>query len=144
MSAMSDGVALGLAGLLASSFLSATVLPGNSELALIAFLRHAPEWQSIALGVATLGNTAGGLTSYALGRVLPRPPPTRVFAWSQRAGPPALLLAWVPIVGDGLCVASGWLRQSVWQALLWMAAGKLARYWIVAEGASRLLPARAD
>jgi membrane protein YqaA with SNARE-associated domain len=51
-----------------------------------------------------------------------------------RYGPAALLLAWVPLIGDGLCVASGWLRQNVFAAALFIAVGKFARYWALAEG----------
>jgi len=47
-------------------------------------------------------------------------------------GAPALLLAWVPLVGDALCVAAGWLRLNWWEAALFMALGKFARYWVVA------------
>jgi membrane protein YqaA with SNARE-associated domain len=50
----------------------------------------------------------------------------------QRYGSPALLAAWVPIVGDPLCVAAGWLRINPWFAALFMAIGKFARYVIVA------------
>jgi membrane protein YqaA with SNARE-associated domain len=76
----------------------------------------------------------GGLTSYLVGRLLPKPREGRALAWMSRYGPPALLLAWVPIVGDGLCVASGWLRQNVFAAALFIAVGKFARYWALAEG----------
>ena len=46
----------------------------------------------------------------------------------------ALILSWVPFVGDALCVASGWLRQNVAAAAAFIAAGKFARYWVLAEG----------
>ncbi|MBK6600178.1 MAG: DedA family protein [Betaproteobacteria bacterium] len=125
---------LGLAGLFASSFLSATLLPGNSEIALLALLHQAPGLQWPAVLVATVGNTLGGCTSYGVGRVLPRPESGRAIAWLQRYGPPALLLSWVPVVGDGLCVASGWLRQNAALAVAFMAAGKLARYVALVAG----------
>ena len=38
------------------------------------------------------------------------------------------------MIGDGLCVASGWLRQNVAAAALFIAIGKFARYWALAEG----------
>lgn len=50
----------------------------------------------------------------------------------RRYGAPALLLAWVPLVGDALCLAAGWLRLNWWQAALFMAIGKFARYWAIA------------
>ena len=55
---------LGLLGLAASSFLSATLLPGNSEIVLVALLHQAPDLKWPAVVVASLGNTLGGLTSY--------------------------------------------------------------------------------
>ena len=124
---------LGLLGaLFASSFLAATLLPGGSELALYGILALHPEMKWAAVGVATLGNTLGALTSYGLGRVLPRSKPLRGMALLQRYGAPALLLSWLPFVGDPLCVAAGWLRINVAAATLFIAAGKLARYIAVA------------
>jgi membrane protein YqaA with SNARE-associated domain len=125
---------LGLWGLLASSFLSATLLPGNSELALVALLHHAPGLKWPALAVATFGNTLGGLTSYMIGRLFPGPREGRAVTWMHRYGTPSLLLAWVPVIGDALCVVAGWLRQNVIAAALFMAIGKFARYWLLATG----------
>jgi membrane protein YqaA with SNARE-associated domain len=132
------GADAGLWGLFAYSFLAATLLPGGSELAFFAYLRAAPEQAALALTLVTVGNTLGGLTSYAAGRFLPKwrrldslPQADRV----RRYGSPALLLAWAPLVGDLLCVAAGWLRLNWLACTLFMAAGKLARYWLVAQGA---------
>jgi membrane protein YqaA with SNARE-associated domain len=50
----------------------------------------------------------------------------------RRYGTPALLLAWVPLIGDALCLAAGWLRLNPWQAALFMAIGKFARYALIA------------
>ena len=49
----------------------------------------------------------------------------------RRYGAPVLLLAWVPLIGDALCLAAGWLRLNPWQAALFMAIGKFARYWLI-------------
>lgn len=125
---------LGLWGLAASSFLSATLLPGNSEVVLAAYVAHVPAQKWLAIVVATAGNTLGGLTSYAIGRLVPRPREGRAVAWLQHYGPAALLLSWAPVVGDALCVASGWLRQNAAAAALCIALGKFARYWALAEG----------
>ena len=48
---------------------------------------------------------------------------------------PALLLAWAPLIGDALCVAAGWLRLHWLPCCLFMALGKLGRYWLVAQTA---------
>ncbi len=50
----------------------------------------------------------------------------------RRYGTPVLLLAWAPLIGDALCLAAGWLRLNPWQALLFMAIGKFARYGLIA------------
>lgn len=122
-----------LAGLLVASFLAATLVPLPSEAALFAYLQLYPERLALALAVATLGNTAGGMTSYAIGRFLPqRKLNLRAVELLKRYGAPFTLLAWMPIVGDALCVAAGWLRVSWWAALGFMAAGRLARYAVVA------------
>ena len=125
---------LSLWGLFASSFLSATLLPGNSELVLAAVLHQAPALKWSAILVATIGNTLGGMTSYLIGRVFARPREGRAVLWLARYGPAALLLSWVPVVGDALCVASGWLRQNAVLAATFIAIGKGLRYWALAEG----------
>jgi membrane protein YqaA with SNARE-associated domain len=130
----------GLAGLFVSAFVSATVLPGNSELVLLAFLHSFPERVAAAIAVATVGNTLGGLTTYGIGRLLPqrKAPPERALRWVRRYGAVALLLSWVPLVGDALCAAAGWLRVPWWAATLAMAVGKLARYLVLAEAVAAL------
>jgi membrane protein YqaA with SNARE-associated domain len=120
-----------LAALLAASFLASTLVPLPSEAALFGYLQLHPENLWLAVATATLGNTAGGMTSYAIGRFLP-PKELKQLEAVKRYGAPALLLAWLPIVGDALCVAAGWLRMGWPAALAFMAAGRLARYVAVA------------
>lgn len=127
------------------AFLAATVLPVGSEPVFVALVRMHPEQVAATIGVATLGNTLGGMTSFALGRfvsgkVAPgmtqstQSTQSRPARWLRRWGAPALVLAWFPFGGDALCVLAGWMRLSWWQSMLWMALGKLARYWLLAEG----------
>ena len=125
----------GLAALFASAFVSATVLPGNSEIVLVAVLKAFPERFAQAIALATLGNTLGGLTTYGVGRLLPqrKVPDGRALAWVRRYGAVALLLSWVPVVGDALCAAAGWLRVPLWSSALALLLGKLARYLAVAQ-----------
>ncbi|AVJ16338.1 YqaA family protein [Serratia rhizosphaerae] len=126
---------LTLFSLFGSSFLSATLLPGNSEILLVALLtksRVAPEWLVLA---AALGNTLGGLTNVIIGRLLPALKPQRgletALRWLQRFGPAALLLSWLPVVGDLLCVLAGWLRMPWGSVVLFLAIGKALRYVIL-------------
>jgi membrane protein YqaA with SNARE-associated domain len=118
--------------LFGSSFLAATLLPGGSEAVLFGVLKLYPEQFWPALGVATLGNILGGMSSYLIGRLIPQKKDLRGLPVLQRYGSPALLLAWVPFVGDPLCVAAGWLRLDPWLSVLFMAVGKFARYLAVA------------
>jgi membrane protein YqaA with SNARE-associated domain len=121
-----------LLSLFTSSLLGATLLPGGSEAVLFAVLKAYPDSLWLALFAATLGNTLGGMISFAMGRLFP---PTKAIKHVDKVrlyGTPTLLLAWLPIIGDALCLASGWLRLNPWQAALFMAIGKFARYYFVA------------
>ena len=90
-----------------------------------------PEQTLPALLLATLGNTLGGMTTYWMGRLLPQKlgagATAKSAAGADGTAPPALLLAWAPIVGDALCAAAGWLRLHWLPCALWMAAGQSAR-----------------
>ena len=90
----------------------------------------------LAIGIATLGNTLGGLSSYAIGRIIPQKKTLRGLPTLQKYGSPALLLSWVPVVGDPLCVAAGWLRINLMLASLFIATGKFVRYCVIAAMAS--------
>lgn len=124
-----------LASLLAASFLASTLIPISSEAALFAVLKLHADLAWPAIAVATLGNTAGGLTTYAIGRWFGSKKPLAQLERVKRYGSPLLALAWLPIVGDGLCLAAGWVRLNWIAVALWSAAGRFARYWLVAQGA---------
>lgn len=123
---------LSLWGVLITSFLSATLLPGGSEAVLVGALKLHPELFWPALAVGTLGNTLGGMVSFGMGRLLPPTQQLKHAEKVRRYGTPALLFAWMPIIGDALCLAAGWLRLNPWHAALFMALGKFARYWVIA------------
>lgn len=129
----SDG---GLAAVFAASFVAATLVPLSSEAVLFGYLHLYPEQTAAAIGLATLGNTAGGMTTYAIGRLLPARASARLspgaLRWLGRYGSGVTLFGWLPFVGDGLCLAAGWLRCNALVVLLYMAAGRLARYLAVA------------
>jgi len=122
--------------LFASSFFAATLLPGGSEAVLFGVIRLHPGQLWPALAVATLGNTLGGMSSYLLGRIIPQRQVLTGLTAMQRYGTPALLLSWVPLLGDPLCVAAGWLRLNPWWSALSIAIGKFARYWVIAAWAA--------
>lgn len=129
----------GLGALFAASFIASTIIPLSSEAVLFGFLKLYPAEIVPALALATLGNTLGGLTSYAIGRLLPARIQTkldpRAIARLRRYGSPLAFFAWLPIVGDALCIGAGWLRLNWISVTAFMAAGRLIRYWVVAQGA---------
>ena len=130
---------LALGALFLAAFLAATLLPGGSEAAFYAALHlHAVAlWP--ALAVATLGNTLGGMTSYLIGRYLPQPSRLagyrRSIEWVRRYGALSMLGAWLPVLGDPLCLVAGWLRLPWVSSMLYMALGKFIRYWLIAQAA---------
>ena len=122
-----------LIALFGASFVAATLFPLPSEAALFAYLKAHPEHTALGVAIATLGNTLGGMTTYLVGRLLPnRGMDLRAVRLLQRWGAPATVLAWLPLIGDALSAAAGWLRVNWIAALAFMAAGRLARYIVVA------------
>ena len=123
-----------LASLFAASFVAATLVPLPSEAALYAYVHIRPQETALAVAVATVGNTAGGMTSYLIGRLIPaKNPNARAVERVRRYGAPITALGWLPLAGDALCVAAGWLRMNALAVLAFMAAGRLARYIVVAS-----------
>jgi membrane protein YqaA with SNARE-associated domain len=124
----------GFLALFVASFVAATVLPGGSEVVLIGVLHRHPDALAPAIGIATLGNTLGGVTSYWIGRLLPNRVQHRAIIALHRYGTWALLLSWLPLVGDALAVGAGWLRLNPWLCTAAFAIGKFARYLVVGGG----------
>jgi membrane protein YqaA with SNARE-associated domain len=120
-----------LFSLFAAALLAATLVPVSSEVVLFAVLKLHPELLWPAIFVATAGNTLGGMSTYLIGRFLGWKKPLAQLDRVRRWGPPALLLAWLPLVGDALCLAAGWLKVHWLAALAYQAAGRFARYWVV-------------
>lgn len=137
---MSD--ALSLASLFASSFLSSTLLPGNSEVVLVAMLLSGVSKPWLLVLIATMGNSLGGLTNVILGRFFPLREKSRwqekAVGWLKRYGAATLLLSWMPVIGDLLCLLAGWMRISWGPVLFFLCLGKALRYvllaWVTLQG----------
>ena len=120
------------------SLLAATLLPGGSELGLYALIRHEPGLAAAALAMSTIGNTLGGMISWGCGRLLPdwkKPGKPGMLMQLRRWGSPLLLFAWLPLVGDALCVGAGWLRLRWLPCCVFMLLGKFIRYYLVVQTA---------
>jgi membrane protein YqaA with SNARE-associated domain len=126
--------------LFAWSFLAASILPLASEPMLIALVRTGEDF-AVPVAVATAGNYLGACTTYLLARAAARrlAPVSKTVAAHQRAvalverfGQPALLLSWVPLIGDAIVAVAGGVGIRFLPFSLWVVAGKLARYSAVA------------
>ena len=80
------------------------------------------------------------MTSWGIGRLiafkysareLAKPSHQKAVQRLQRWGSPVLLLSWLPLIGDPLCVAAGWLRIHWLLSLLFIGVGKAARYAVL-------------
>jgi len=155
----------GLSTVFLVAFASATLLPMGSEPAVFGLVKLNPALFWPAVLVATAGNTLGGALNWWMGRGAHRawdaararrqaghaPEPgqaqrapsraeRRARVWLRRWGAKTCLLAWLPVVGDPLCVVAGWLRLPFWPCVAYMAIGKLLRYTVMTAVLLRLVP----
>ena len=128
-------------GLFLSAFVSATIAPGGSE-AVLAYLINEGRFPASSLvGIATLGNTLGAMTTWGLGMLAASrcPVASLLPKKSQKAlnfivkrGRWALFFSWLPVIGDALCFAGGWLKLPLLSGTLIILLGKLTRYGAIA------------
>jgi len=138
---------LAYAGLFGWSFLAATLLPLSSE-APLALLVRSHNQIVLPVLVATLGNYLGACTTYWIGRRAAQTlgkdaaeatrEDSKAARLLKRYGQPALLLSWVPFVGDALVALAGAMRVPFRSFSVWVALGKAARYAAVAWAASAI------
>ncbi|MES9811873.1 MAG: YqaA family protein [Candidatus Thiodiazotropha sp.] len=130
----------GPVGLFITSLLASTLLPGGSEAMLLWELQQNPAQATLLWGVATLGNTLGGLSGWLIGWWLARRFPDRGLKHEKqrqalqrvkRYGTPILLFSWLPVIGDPLCLAAGWSGVGLLPATLLIGLGKALRYGVL-------------
>jgi len=125
-----------------SALISSTLFPGGSEALLLYKLNEGGDAVALVL-IATVGNVLGSLITYGMGRLgneavhhkwlrMDEAKVERAEAWFGRYGMPSLLLAWLPVVGDPLCLVAGLLRSHVLMFLVLVTIGKAARYAFLA------------
>ena len=131
---------INLWGLFLSAFLSASLLPGGSEWMLGWLVAQQQYNPVLLLALATIGNTLGGMSSWLIGWLIAIRYPARrldkdrhqqALARIETHGAPVLLLSWLPVIGDPLCLAAGWLRINWLASLVYIALGKALRYAVV-------------
>lgn len=126
----------------ASAFLSATLLPGSSEVVVVTQIMSHPENGLWIWLVASLGNTLGSVVNWLLGLYLlhfqhrswfpvNQKQMERAQHWFQKYGVWSLLMAWVPVIGDALPLAAGVMKVRFWVLGILVFLGKGTRYLIL-------------
>lgn len=138
----------GLLGLFLSTFASSTILPLPSELIVATFIAlHYNPW--LILFIASLGNTLGSLTTYALGyfglvKLLEKFShfdSSRVRYFRQKSSQYGGFLAFfsfLPIFGDLFTLALGLARYNIYKAIFLITLGKTFRYAIIIFGVEEI------
>jgi membrane protein YqaA with SNARE-associated domain len=147
-------IALGLTGVFLAAFLAGSIVAFPSEVVVVAAVLGMAAPAPGVVAVATAGNVLGAVTLFAIGRgsgrwaqgrlsrhIAERTTPARLEkarAQINRWGAPALLLSWVPVVGDALVLAAGVFRLRWAVFFLYVPVGKAARYAAVVWSALAL------
>lgn len=134
-------VQYGAWGMFASAFLAGSILPFSSELVLVGLLAAGADPVELLL-YATAGNTLGSLLNYGIGMLgreewISRWTGVRADRlergkrWIRRYGAWAGLLSWLPVAGEVIVVAMGYLRVNFIWTLTAITLGKFVRYWLI-------------
>lgn len=132
---------IGLFGLFVSAFISSTIAPGGSEAVLAYMVSEKQFIIEQLVFIATIGNTLGALTTWLLGSLAAKKIPAEELLSEKkqkslkvvkRWGSWILLFSWLPIIGDGLCFAGGWLRLPLLLSSTMIFLGKAIRYSLIA------------
>jgi membrane protein YqaA with SNARE-associated domain len=129
----------GYIGLFLASFLAATVLPFSSEV-LFSTMLYGDYDFTLCLLSASAGNTLGGMSSYLLGFLvkwhwlekymnIPMEKVKSLHLKIKDRVAIASLLCWLPVIGDPLAVALGFMRAPALKVSVFMFTGKFLRYF---------------
>jgi len=158
MADLSSLSAWGLPGLFVIATLAGSVLPLPTE-ALISALVYGGQRTALVVAVATVGNVLGSTTLYLLGSWVAAGGGGPLGRWlarrSEQAGPqlevakqrlrrygaPALIFSSIPIVGDVVILAAGYVRLRPLPFLFFVSLGKGLRYLAVGLSTAAALSA---
>lgn len=140
---------IGYISLFAASFLASTLIPFSSEGLMVFLILKKFNILAIVF-TASIGNYLGACTSYYIGlkgrsRVIERylridnSQIQKAEVFFKKYGSYALLLSWLPLIGDALVVSSGLLRLQFKIFSLLVFIGKFLRYFAFAYLAGYLL-----
>ncbi len=125
-----------------SALISSTLFPGGSEALLLYRLQDETSNVYLLVALATCGNVLGSIITYYMGKYgfqfshhwfqIPASKQQQAEHYFKRLGAPALLFAWLPIIGDPLCLVAGALRYNIYAFIALVSIGKLTRYTLLA------------
>jgi len=147
---MLDGfVEYGYIGLFIASFLAATILPFGSEFVFVTLIAMGLDPWTCTI-VASVGNWLGGMTNYYLGRLgklewiekylkIKREKIDQLKRFLEGKGASMAFFSFLPVVGDVIAVALGYMRANVYIVNVSMFLGKFARYIAIMYGVSWII-----
>lgn len=134
----------GYIGLFIASFLAATILPLGSEVVFVGLIALGLDaWLCVA--VASVGNWLGGMTNYYLGRLgkiewiekylkVSKQQIDKMQQWLDKKGAFMAFFSFLPVVGDIIALALGYMRANVHIVNFSMFLGKFIRYVLIMYG----------
>jgi len=128
--------------LFTSSFASSTILPGHSEITLIALITQKKYEVFYLVVFASLGNILGSVLNWYLGLYFLKFKNKKWFPFKEnqinkvsksflKYGKWSLLLSWVPFIGDMLTLVAGMFRVPLNQFVVIVSVAKVSRYIFV-------------
>lgn len=142
---MLDGFAeYGYIGLFIACFLAATILPFGSEVVFAALIAAGLDaWTCVI--VASIGNWLGGMTNYYLGKLgktewiekylkIKKEKIDNIQHWLEGKGSAMAFFSFLPVVGDLIALALGYMRANIYIVNVSMFLGKFARYVAIMYG----------
>ena len=128
--------------LFTSSFASSTILPGHSEITLIALITQKKYEVFYLVVFASLGNILGSVLHWYLGLYFLKFKNKKWFPFKEnqinkvsksflKYGKWSLLLSWVPFIGDVLTLVAGMFRVPLNQFVVIVSVAKVSRYIFV-------------
>ena len=125
--------------LFTSSFASSTILPGHSEITLIALITQKKYEVFYLVVFASLGNILGSVLNWYLGIHFLKFKNKKWFPFKEnqinkvsksflKYGKWSLLLSWVPFIGDVLTLVAGMFRVPLYQFVVIVSVAKVSRY----------------
>ena len=136
-------------GMLVAAFLAGSFFPFSSEAVMLALLAAGLDPVPL-VAYGTVGNVAGSLFNYGVGRLgkmdwierylhVKREKLDRAERFMAGRGAWMGFFAFIPILGSAITIVLGLTRANIWIATASITAGKLIRYLLIVYGVEMLI-----